>query len=263
MPYSNRHECKFVVTEAVAADVLRSMRAHVAPDPFAALQPDHSYEIASLYLDDPFDSLYRETIEGRSQRFKLRVRSYGKGPLHEQRIVFLEVKRRANRIVQKLRCPVPHDLLKGLLRGENISRDAALLQLPESRRRALHEFLGLTAARGASPRCMVRYRRQAYVGCDDLATRVTFDRNLCTLATDVAGVHHRDPRYIPVQAGGVILELKFTDQSPPWMAAAIRRLQLRRRSFSKYCNSIDASRGKMDKGATSDLMTSSDGEAHA
>jgi hypothetical protein len=240
--YQNRHECKFVVTEAVAAKVLRSVRPHVELDPYAACQPHHSYEVASLYLDDPFDSLYRETIEGSSERYKLRVRSYGSDAMHERRTVFLEVKRRYNSIVRKLRCPVPYELLEDLLNGANITRDEVLSALPDRYRPGLHEFLRLTAMRAAGPRCTVRYRREAYVGRDDLDTRVTFDRQLSTLPTESARVRHHDPCYIAVPTGGVILELKFTDRSPPWMAATIRKLELQRRSFSKYCSSIDAQR---------------------
>lgn len=242
MIYQNRYECKFVVPEEVVADVINSVQPHVEPDPYAATQQDHSYEIASLYLDDPFDTLYRETIEGRAERFKLRVRSYGNDADQERRTVFLEVKRRYNSIVRKLRCPVPHDLLEDLLHGGNITRDESLSALPDMHRPALNEFLRLSATRAAGPRCTVRYRRQAYVGIDDLDTRVTFDRHLSTLPTESTRVEHRDPCYIAVPTGGVILELKYTNQMPPWMAVTIRKLELQRRSFSKYCSSVDAER---------------------
>ena len=248
------------MTEAVAADVLRNVYAHVQPDPYTSNQPGHSYEIASLYLDDCYDSLYRETIEGASQRYKLRVRSYGGDhPSEGPRMVFLEVKRRFNRIVQKLRCPVPHELLDGLLYGQNVIRDEALMALPEWQRPALHEFLCLSTSRGAGPRCIVRYQRQAYVGRNDLDTRVTFDRELSVMSTDKARVQHEDPCYIRVPVDGVILELKFTDQSPPWMSQSIRTLELQRRSFSKYCKSIDTTRLI----APRHDVTRSEGESHA
>ena len=136
----------------------------------------------------------------------------------------------------------PHDLLEDLLHGGNITRDEALSVLPDMHRPALNEFLKLSATRAAGPRCTVRYRRQAYVGIDDLDTRVTFDRHLSTLPTESTQVRHRDPCYIAVPTGGVILELKYTNQMPPWMAATIRKLELQRRSFSKYCSSVDAER---------------------
>jgi hypothetical protein len=242
MTYQNRHECKFVVTETVARKVLQCVRPHVEPDPYAAAQPDHAYEIASLYLDDAQYGLYDETIDGRAERYKLRIRSYGGATLAADRIVFLEVKRRFNSIVRKLRCPVRHDRLEDLLNGTNLSPDERLAPQSARHRPAMSEFLRLVAYRSAGPRCTVRYRRQAYVGIDDLDTRVTFDRHLSMLPTQLAAIKHRHRGYLSVPAGGVILELKFTDRAPPWMSATIRKLELHRRSFSKYCTSIDAER---------------------
>lgn len=239
MFFTDRHECKFVVTEARAAEVLRRVRPHVEPDEHARHSADHAYEIASLYLDDAFDSLYHETVEGRRDRFKLRVRSYA----GLERDVFLEVKRRHDRVVQKLRCPVPRALLGAVLTGA-IGAEG----LP-SRSRELAEFLRLASHLSARPRCTVRYRRQAFVCFEDRETRVTFDRQIAALPTDDYVVAHRDERYVPVAAGGVVLELKFTNRCPAWMAQTIRELQLPRRSFSKYCHAIDAIAGTRAMGA--------------
>ena len=64
MNYHDRHECKFVISESTATRLLRRVAPFVAPDPHAARSPDHSYTIASLYLDDDFHTLYRETLGG-------------------------------------------------------------------------------------------------------------------------------------------------------------------------------------------------------
>lgn len=242
MTYQNRHECKFVVTESVAKRVMQSVRPYVEPDPYASTMLDHTYEIASLYLDDAHETLYDETIDGCAERYKLRIRSYGSSALAKKRIVFLEVKRRFNSIVRKLRCPIPYGLLEQLLNGTNLDHDVILGTNKSTQSSALNEFLRLAAHRTAGPRCIVRYRRQAYVGIDDLDTRVTFDRHLSALPTHSPMIQHRHRNYIPVPTGGVILELKFTNRAPPWMTSTIRKLELRRRSFSKYCTSIDAER---------------------
>jgi hypothetical protein len=57
-------------------------------------------------------------------------------------------------------------------------------------------------------------------------------------------VRVHDARFLTVPTSGVILELKFTDRIPPWMADAMRACDLRRRSFSKYCTSVDALTGR-------------------
>lgn len=233
MSSSNRYECKFVVSEATAARVLRRVEPYVAPDPHAATRPDHTYSIASLYLDDQVGTLRRETREGRLDRCKLRVRSYGAGP------VFLEVKRRHDRIVQKLRCPVPAGTLPAILAGERL----AVPGLSARAEQAMQEFVRLMAIYRAEPRITVRYDRTAYVGFEDDHCRVTFDRRLCAAPEHEARVRMHDPAFVTVPAGGVVLELKFSDRCPPWMLATIRDLELTRRSFSKYATCLEAISG--------------------
>ncbi|MFO1077751.1 MAG: polyphosphate polymerase domain-containing protein [Planctomycetota bacterium] len=232
MTYHNRHECKFAVPEAVAARVLHRVRPFVRPDPHAETRPGHTYPIASLYLDDEVRSLYRETIEGRAQRFKLRIRAYDDAP---DSLVFLEVKRRRDRVVQKLRCPVPRTALPALLGGT----DPDVPGLRPSHRPALREFLRLLQLQRATPRLIVRYDREAYVGYDDDEVRVTVDRRLAVSAE--AGPHVRlgEGHFEPLALRGVVLELKFNDRCPPWIADVVRACELQRTSFSKYCRSFD------------------------
>lgn len=233
MTYRNRHECKFVVPESVAQQVLRRVGPFVAPDPHAARRQDHSYPIASLYLDDRQRSLYRETTEGQPFRHKLRVRSYDDDPKSP---VFLEIKRRHDRVVQKLRCPLPRPLLAAVLAGQAVAPPGASAPQLAS----LAEFQRLVQLRRAEPVAIVLYHRQAYVGLDDPETRVTVDRRLCAMPMDRPIVRLHGAGFVTVPTQGVVLELKFIDRLPLWMVEAIRVGELRRRSFSKYCTSLDA-----------------------
>ena len=67
--------------------------------------------------------------------------------------------------------------------------------------------------------------------------RVTVDRHLSALAESGPLVRLHDPRYRGVPIAGVVMELKFTDRCPGWLAETIRALELRRQSFSKYSTS--------------------------
>ena len=201
------------------------------PDQHAA-KADGSYPICSLYLDDAVNTLYRETVEGRANRFKLRIRSYGD---RTDLPVFLEVKRRQNRIVQKLRCPVPRQALPGLLRGDT----TVLPELPPHHRQPLEEFVRLQQMQRAFPKLLVRYRRQAFVGRDEPTVRVTFDREMAASVEAESLVRHSG-RFESLPLPGVIVEIKFTDQCPTWLTNSVRACELRRRSFSKYCRSAEA-----------------------
>jgi hypothetical protein len=232
MTYHNRHECKFVIGEGTAARLLQRVQPFVVPDPFAQRNPKHTYTIASLYLDDDNHTLYRETLGGLARRFKLRVRSYGDDPALP---VFLEVKRRYDRVVQKLRCPIDRAHLPALLAG----KADALPGLSAGKQASLREFLRLQQQRQATPRITVRYERQAYVGRDDSEIRVTFDRRLAAMQQTLPMVLMQDERYETLPQRGIVLELKFTDRCPSWMLEAVRDCELQRTSFSKYCRSID------------------------
>lgn len=233
MTFANRHECKFVVPEAVAARVLQRVGPFVVPDPHAAVRPDHTYPIASLYLDTPDDGLRHETLDGRSERYKLRVRCYGDGPSDP---AFLEIKSRHDRVVHKQRCAIPRHQLEPVLHGDL----SGLTSLPASANPALREFLRRMLLRAAAPRCIVRYRRQAYMGRSDGEVRVTVDRQLSVLPTrsPLLCLQHSDFQAVPVD--GVVLELKFTERSPGWLTETVRALGLRRRSFSKYATCVAA-----------------------
>jgi len=233
MTYRNRHECKFLVSESQAQAVLGRAMPFVGPDPFGARRPDHAYAISSLYLDDARLSLYHETRAGEPFRAKLRVRAYDDEPDHP---VFVEIKRRHDRVVQKMRCPIPRAVLPAVLAGDLVELPGASAE----RIAALREFQRLVLLRRASPNSLVRYMRQAYVGKGDPELRVTVDRRLCVLPTRSAEVRVAAPGFVPVATQGVVLELKFTDRMPPWMAETIRVCELRRQSFSKYCTSLDA-----------------------
>lgn len=233
MTYRNRHECKFVVPDATARAVVRAVQPFVRLDPHAAGSAHSSYPVVSLYLDDDRLSLYRETTEGVASRYKLRVRAYTSSP---DAPVFLEVKRRHDKVVQKLRCPLPAAFLADALAGAPIDLAGA----SAAKRASLAEFQRLMVARRARPAALVRYEREAYVGLDDDEVRVTVDRRLCAMATDRPAIEFDGPAFRTTPMPGVILELKFTDRMPPWMHGVIAANELRRVSCSKYCSSLDA-----------------------
>ncbi|MCC6672923.1 MAG: polyphosphate polymerase domain-containing protein [Planctomycetes bacterium] len=229
---AQRHECKYVITESEALRISAEVRPFVRPDPHAAGRPGHTYPISSLYLDGGGFPLYHETVEGKKDRFKLRVRAYSDRP---EDPVFLEIKRRANGVVRKTRCKVPRALLPALLSG----RTAALAEVPGAGRPAAQEFVALLLRTQARPTVLVRYDREAYVGLDDTETRVTFDRHLRVLRTERPEVLVDAPGFAVVQDHRVVLELKFNHRCPNWMQHLIQGHGLRRTSFSKYCHSLN------------------------
>ncbi len=232
LPAWQRYECKYLVPESVAAALRRRLLPFLQPDEHAAGSPDHTYPVSTLYLDGSELQLYRETVEGKKQRYKLRIRAYTDDPTVP---LFAEIKRRHDGIVHKQRCPVPRAALATITAGTPPDLSA----MRPAQASALLEFCRLVQLRRALPTVVVRYDRQAYVGAVEPESRVTFDRALRTLRTDQPVLPVQDARFQPVAVRGVVLELKFTNRCPNWMLQAVQHFGLRRISFSKYCRSVD------------------------
>jgi SPX domain protein involved in polyphosphate accumulation len=227
-----RYECKYVIDEAQAAALRQAIRPYVAPDPFARKRPDGCYEIQSVYLDSPNLRLYQETRDGNLNRLKLRVREYPDTGADSP--VFVEIKRRYDRLVLKSRARMPRPVAAEMLAG--VTDEIPGLSREEQ---ACHdEFMGWLLRWQAQPVVWVGYTREAYVGTyqDDL--RITFDRGLrCAPAEGFERPTEHDWR--EMEPCRVVLELKFDVSYPDWMQRLVAKHELRQESFSKYANSVE------------------------
>jgi hypothetical protein len=229
----HRIEAKYTVPSSMAGEIARYIQPYVVEDPHAEGQPDHAYDVLTLYLDSPDLRLYRETREGVLNRLKLRIRRYDRSP---SSTAFLEIKRRHNRMVKKDRARLATDAVAQFLGGG--APDTARLSTPE--RACYDEFTGLTALWLARPVVWVQYRREAWAGVFDPRLRVTFDREICCARAD-GGIDVPPPSlWKPIEAEGVVLELKLDYAFPEWLLGLVRTFDLTRQSFSKYARSIQA-----------------------
>ncbi len=234
IPYEarfQRFECKYLITESMADRVRGYIQPFVKVDPHATGTPDQSYNVTSLYLDAPDLKLFWESREGKLHRIKLRIRQYGRNGTSP---VFLEIKRRHDRLVLKGRARLGRDAVAALLAGgvPDISG------LPVAERECYEEFVGWVARWLAQPVIWVSYRREAFVGDLNPGVRVTLDRDLvCAPAADGNG-SLPDHAWRPLESRGVILELKFDASFPGWMRRLVQSFELKQRSYSKYGNAV-------------------------
>ena len=228
-----RYECKYLISEEQAARIRAYSRPYTELDPFAARSPVGRYGISSLYLYSPAMRLYRETLGGVKERFKLRIRAYSD---RQEDPVFFEVKSRSDRVILKNRARVRRAEMRSAMGGwiANANRMAS------GELQSLEAFQSRVRSIGAQPQILVRYEREAYVGTFDTSVRLTFDRNIRTQRQTDDGLFFGDTGWQNVQAGKVLLELKFNNQCPPWIATIVRQEALRRISFSKYALSVSA-----------------------
>ena len=73
---AQRFELKYILSEDTALAVRDFVSSYLEIDEFGATLPQFSYPVHSLYLDSPDMKLYKSTINGDKNRFKLRLRFY-------------------------------------------------------------------------------------------------------------------------------------------------------------------------------------------
>lgn len=225
-----RYEVKFWATEEQAREILRLSEHYLEVDPFCRGGPQRNI---SLYLDSPLRACFENHVAGAPSRFKLRVRTYEEpsGP------AFLEVKHRFKSVTSKRRVPVPRAVARDLVAGR-IDAASVLPATP-----ALNEFLYLHQRYVAEPVLLVSALRLGLRSIDDGGRfRMTLDRDIRYQRHCGAGLTGRPGAWIPVDIAArngspalrVLVEAKFVDAAPSWLAATIDRLNLRSTSFSKY-----------------------------
>jgi hypothetical protein len=239
---SRRFELKYIISEGTARSLRDFILPHVVPDAHAPPDNPIGYPIKSLYLDTPDLSLYQQTVRGIKNRFKLRIRFY-----HDEwdQPAYLEIKRRETDVIRKERAAIRRSRVPALLAGRRLIEDDLIADNGDGEKdlasvHAMHHFCRLRNRLTAAGTTYVCYFREAYVSPNDNSLRLTFDREVKGSPYDSSqGLRlPRDGRATAI--GGVILEVKFTDQFPSWLHAMVQHFHLRRRSVPKYIESVNA-----------------------
>jgi hypothetical protein len=230
-----RYELKYLISEAQAVAISEFIRPYMPLDRYSKLQPQGYYPIVSLYIDSEDLILCKESLSGKKNRYKLRIRSYSDDTQYP---TFFEIKRRISSVIMKSRAPARHQDVDRLLRG---------LSLPQqdfrTNREALNQFQMYASSVMAGPMVLIRYMRKAYESESENRVRITFDRELCYKIT-------KEPRVSLNGSGwqqnaitlqGVILEIKFTARYPVWLSRLVTTFDLKSRSISKFATSIQQS----------------------
>jgi hypothetical protein len=236
-----RHEAKYIVPSSLLPQIRKFIRPFCQPDPHTSGTPPE-YTITTLQLDSPHLDLHYAKEREAINRFKLRVRTYGRageGP------VFLEVKRKLKGRVVKSRCRVPaqawsRDLVfnpRLTVRFKNAAEEENFL-----------EFRRLVWEIGACPTMLIRYIRESYTGLGDYYTRVTFDRQLEYQPSasweswgregDWLAMDSAMPRHGLGEVSGLVMELKSLKDVPVWMLDLVMEFGLQQTGNCKYSTAV-------------------------
>jgi hypothetical protein len=270
---SQRFELKFLIDEKQVPPIRNFVRSYLVADEFNTFDPRHletehellgnklrevtaklqaqnlmeglinSYWVNSLYVDSPTLDLAHATIEGKKNRFKLRIRFYDEKP---DSPVFFEIKQRKNDIIQKQRAMVHRSSAIRLLDRDDPSRDDLVHPGDAKALYALRRFVELKVELRAVGTAFVSYLREAYVPTERNDFRVTFDRCIgarpfrdsIIMPQDALEWPRLDYRNREGVADPVVLELKFSDRFPDWMHDLVETFNLHRGACAKYVNSV-------------------------
>jgi hypothetical protein len=230
----NRYELKYLIPGAVRDAMIPSMLGYMQPDREGG--PDGAYAVTSLYYDTFDLSCYRAKIDGINYRRKLRIRRYGAASA--DRPVMVEIKQRINRTTQKRRLALPLDRAYALCDGGLDERFEDPLD-----QSVAEEVAFLVGARQLGPKCVISYRRRAFVGSSfEPGLRITFDENL-RVSDASRGLSDGAARHLFLRPDCAVLEVKSNDVVPLWVSRLLAAHSCTVVRYSKYCAGIARLRG--------------------
>lgn len=214
-----RVENKYLVSDADLAVLAGRLKNIVEVD---AHQSGDSYEIRSLYFDDCWDSCMEENESGVDQRKKYRIRTYGS----DAGVIHLEIKEKIRGLTKKTACDLTKQEHEAILEGK--------LPLTFDRRKPLNQLRLQMHTCGMQPKVIIVYERSAFV-CPSGNVRITFDRNIMASKNTDALFAEDIPGLVPVLPVGMhILEVKYDEFLPDYIAEVLELGNLRQTAFSKY-----------------------------
>lgn len=215
-----RHEFKYLISKA-DAELLKLRLPHIMErDPHAG--EAGRYTIRSLYFDDVNATAYYEKVDGIDSRTKYRIRFYD----YDGSVIKLEKKEKLGNLTRKTAQTITKKDARAL--------EYALSQgCPDTPEGLTDELRIACMSRGLRPKVLVDYDRTPFL-CRAGNTRITIDENLRTrpyIAHLFASPRAMTPVLEPDQ---VILEVKFDDFLPGYLADALADIPKVNMAISKF-----------------------------
>ena len=217
-----RYEIKYLLTYEEKQKILDAM------EPYMKLDKYGRTTIRNIYFDTDKYRLIRRSMEKPAYKEKIRIRSYELAT-HESQ-VFVELKKKYNKVVYKRRITMPESVAMSWVSGE--------IPCPEDTQitREIDYFCKFYG--GVKPSVFLSYEREAYFERNGGDFRVTFDDNILCRQTDLSLTYPPSGDGI-LPEGMVMMEVKCSGGMPMWMVKVLSREKIFKTSFSKYGNAYE------------------------
>ena len=246
-----RYEVKFKINRSQYEKIQDELREHMTPDKHGRST------IFSLYFDTPDYRLIRRSMEHPDYKEKLRLRSYGL--VSPEQPVFLELKKKYDKVVYKRRIEMTEpeavefcrrasgeqytawnhrvnseeDLYEEAGGQDEVGRSEIRQESYSDRQIKKEIRYALQFYPSLKPRMLLSYEREAWYEKGNHDFRITFDQNLLWRETDLdlhTGVFGK--QIIPEDE--IIMEVKTGMGIPLWLTQILTREKIYKTSFSKY-----------------------------
>jgi hypothetical protein len=237
----SRYELKYWLPEAAASQAIAFARPFLSLDPLSQPTQGNSERVTSLYLDSRAREFYVQHVASATDRFKLRIRTYGET---QGATAYFEIKRKVGMVIDKRRAEVPtHEV------SQAVSRGCCPAATHNGHAPHLESFLSLMTLHRALPQVLITCLRESYVPRDPREkVRVTVDREIAFQPTNSASLGSRPGCWqtTPSVRRGALLELKFSGTMPWWMRELSLRVGRYRTAYSKYVSATAIVTGDCD-----------------
>lgn len=214
-----RHELKFLVSDAELELIRYRLKPLMRQD---IHQKEGGYAVRSLYFDDFHDSCMQENENGIDNRRKYRIRIYD----GDDTVIKLEKKMKYRGMTRKVSKAISREECLSYMSGcaPRLSKDSTELE------KELYTEIKMS---GMHPVTVVEYERTAFVEPRG-NVRITFDRNI---SGSEYLEHFLDRKLCTVPLlprGNHVLEVKYDELLPEYIAQVLELGTLSRTAFSKY-----------------------------
>ncbi len=216
---SFRKELKFLCNDMDLINIENRIKTIMKKDEH---QNGDYYNIRSIYFDSPTNTCFFENAGGIGSRDKYRIRIYDRS----SRFIRAEIKSKFRDTTSKVSAALSLGQFENIMKQQNLRSIVAENDV-------LDQYVSVLAGAGYRPVTIVEYERTAYI-YQPCNVRVTFDRNI-SASMRFADFFETDMGSIPaLPSGQHILEIKYDEFLPDYIAQLLKIGNMRRTSYSKY-----------------------------
>ena len=220
-----RYERKFLVTKAQYARMLPQILLHMTQDAYCI--SGKGYKICNIYYDTEANDVIRRSISKPRYKEKLRLRSYDV-PKNEDAIVYLEIKKKIEKMVTKRRIALT------VAEAERFIRDRVRpVREDYLSKQIIGEIEAFLFCYDVAPKTYISYERMAFFDSENEQIRLTFDDHIKTRRDHVSFLAGDDGELL-LPEGMLLMEMKVPDAIPLWLARILSEEGIYQLGFSKY-----------------------------